>query len=102
MSLGRRRGTFDGESCSRTANLAWDDMTDRLQTTDWLEEDDDEDDGEESVDSLSCWAGLDRERSDDSDCSEWIDNSGDDGASELSVELSTASRAELFPLLLRV
>jgi len=75
-------------------------MTDR--TTDRLEEDDDEEEGEESVDSLSRWAGSDREHLDDSDRSEWIDNSGDDGASELSVELSTASRVELSPLLLRV
>ena len=45
------------------------------------------------VDSLSCWAGSDRER---------LDDSGDDGASELSVELGTASRVELSPLLLHV
>ena len=54
------------------------------------------------VDSLSHWAGSDREHSDDSDCLEWIDDSGDDGTSELSVELGTASRVELSPLLLRV
>jgi hypothetical protein len=54
MSLGRRRGTLDRESCSTEVSLDCDGIMD-FRLTGWSEDEDDDGDGEEDcADGVDC------------------------------------------------